>query len=58
MASWIWSAIPTPAVPAPNTSSFCPAIGTPVTFTADSAAASVIAPVPCMSSLKIRYWSP
>ena len=49
--------MPTPAVPAPNTSSFCSAIGTPVTLIADSVAASVIAPVPCMSSLKIRYRS-
>jgi len=47
-----------PAVPAPNTSSFCSRIGTPVTRTADSVAARVIAPVPCMSSLKIRYLSP
>ena len=55
IASRIWSAIPMPAVPAPKIDD--PLIAhrrVPATRTAPSIAASTIAPVPCMSSLKIR----
>jgi hypothetical protein len=46
MASRSWSAMPTPALPAPNTTSFCSRIGMPVTRSAASTAARLIAPVP------------
>lgn len=54
IASRSWSAMPTPAVPAPKTTTRWSRKDSPVIFKADTAAARVIAPVPCMSSLNIR----
>src|ERR1035441_4644646 len=61
MASRSWSATPIPAVPAPKMTTRWLRSGVPQTRTAEIAAASVIAPVPCISSLKMqirsRYFS-
>ncbi len=53
-AAWIWSAIPVPAVPAPNTRSRWSRQDCPVTFMPEKQDSMTIAPVPCMSSLKMR----
>ena len=61
MASRIWSAIPMPAAPAPKMTTRWFRSGVPQTRTAEIAAASAMAPVPCISSLKVqmrsRYFS-
>ena len=51
-----WSAIPIPAVPAPKMTTRWWRKGVPQTRTAEIAAARVIAPVPCISSLKVQIW--
>ena len=53
MTTRIWSAIPIPAVPAPKITTRCSRGRDPATRIPASAAASVIAPVPCTSSLKM-----
>ena len=54
IASQSWLATPTPAVPAPKTTTRCFRRGTPHARTAEIAAASTMAPVPCMSSLNVQ----
>jgi hypothetical protein len=56
IASRNWSAIPMPAVPAPKMTIRWSDIGVRLTRTALSMAPSTIAPVPCMSSLKVEIW--
>ena len=55
--SRIWSAMPTPAVPPPKMTTRWSRHRVPVTFSALNSPAITTAPVPCMSSLKIRYLS-
>ena len=49
--------MPTPAVPPPNMTTRWSRHRVPVTFSALNSPAMTTAPVPCMSSLKIRYVS-
>ena len=57
MTSRIMSAIPSPAVPAPWMTTRWSRIREPAARTAENAAASTTAAVPCMSSLNVQTWS-
>ena len=55
--SRIMSAMPSPAVPAPWMTTRWSRIRDPAARTAENAAASTTAAVPCMSSLNVQTWS-